>query len=384
MIVGIDASRITENEKAGVGNYTYHLLKALEKIDKKNRYVLYFNKIPTKFEISQSNFSTKVISSPRFWTQGRLALECLIHPPDILFVPAHTIPVLRRPSLKTVVTVHDLGAEFLAEYHKWPQKIYLNWSTEYIAKHATHIIAVSNHTKRDLMRTLKAPARQISVVYEGVDSKFFYPRPDWEIKQVKANYGVGRGYFLYVGTIQPRKNLVRLIEAFSKSGVENTDLVLAGSSGWLDEEIYKLPEKLSISKYVRFLGYVTDEDLPALYSGAVGLVFPSLYEGFGLPILEAFACGCPVLTSKIGAMAEVAGDAALLVDPYNKDEIAAGLKKLVSDRNFREDLIKKGSERVKEFSWEKVAKETIKVFEKVYSENAKCQSPNAKVQMPNQ
>ena len=366
MLIGIDASRTAKEEKTGTENYSWNLINALAGADKKNRYVLYFNKIPSNFEISQANFSTKMIYSPRFWTQGRLAWECLTHPPDILFVPAHTIPVLRRPNLKTVVTVHDLGAEFLAEYHQWPQKIYLNWSTEYIAKHATHLIAVSNFTKKDLMHTLKVPSSRISVVYEGVDTKFFYPRPDWEIKQVKASYGIGRDYLLYVGTIQPRKNLVRLIEAFANSGLKNVDLVLAGSGGWLNEEIYKTPEKLSISNRVRFLGYVASEDLPALYSGAVGLAFPSLYEGFGLPILEAFACRCPVLTSKTGAMIEVTGEAAFLVDPFSKDEIAAGLTKLATDKTLRENLIEKGGARVKGFSWEKTAVETVKVFDKVY------------------
>lgn len=256
MLIGIDTSRATKEEKTGTENYSWNLIHALARVDKENRYVLYFDKVPPFLEISQSNFSTKVITAPRFWTQGRLALECLMHPPEILFVPAHTIPLVRRPGLKTIVTIHDLGAQFLAEYHKFPQKIYLNWSTEYVAKVASHLIAVSNFTKKDLNRTLKVPASRISVVHEGVDRKFFYHRPDWEIKQVKANYGVGCDYFLYVGTIQPRKNLVRLIEAFAKSGVKNVDLVLAGSSGWLDEEINELPEKLSIfnhsSLFLRF------------------------------------------------------------------------------------------------------------------------------------
>jgi len=366
MLIGIDASRAASEEKTGTENYSWNLINALERVDKENRYVLYFNKIPRVFEISQPNFSTKVIPAPKFWTQGRLAWECLIHPPDILFVPAHTIPVIRRPLLKTVVTVHDLGAEFLAEYHQFPQKIYLNWSTKYAAASATHLIAVSEFTKKDLIRTLKVRSKQISVVYEGIDKKIFYHRGDWEVKQAKAKYGLAKNYLLYIGTIQPRKNLVRLIESFAKAGLKNVDLVLAGSRGWLHEDIYQAPEKFSVSKYVRFVGFVETEDLPALYSGAIGLVFPSLYEGFGLPILEAFACRCPVLTSKIGAMAEVAGEAAILVDPYNVDEMAAGLKKLASDENLRNALIQKGEQRIKDFSWEKTARETIKVFEKVY------------------
>lgn len=371
MVIGIDASRAANEEKTGTENYSWNLIHALARIDKKNRYVLYFNKIPPFFEISQPNFSTKVLPAPKFWTQGRLAWECLTHPPDILFVPAHTIPAIRRGSLKTIVTVHDLGAEFLAEYHKFPQKIYLTWSTKYVASHATHLIAVSEFTKKGLRRTLKVQSKRISVVYEGTDRKIFYPRSDLEVEQVKAKYGLAKNYFLYVGSIQPRKNLVRLIEAFAKARLKDIDLILVGSRGWLYEDIYKAPEKFSISNYTRFLGYVDDEDLAALYSGAIGLAFPSLYEGFGLPILEAFATRCPVLTSNIGAMAEVASQAAVLVDPDNARGIAVGLKRLASDENLRSALIQKGEQRAQDFSWEKTALETVKVFEKVYSENAK-------------
>ena len=143
MHVGIDASRIAVDERSGTENYTFKLIEAIAKVDKKNRYTLYFNKLPKYFEVTQENVSTRYIPLTYLWTQVRLAIECFVKPPDVLFVPAHTIPVLRRPSLNTVVTVHDLGAEFLEAYHKFPQKIYLNWSTEYIAKFATHLIAVS-------------------------------------------------------------------------------------------------------------------------------------------------------------------------------------------------------------------------------------------------
>lgn len=366
MIIGIDASRSAKDERTGTENYSYNLIKALTAVDRKNRYVLYFDKTPQFFEINQPNVSTRLLIAPRFWTQGRLAWECFIRPPDILFVPAHTIPVLRRPNLKTVVTIHDLGAQYLAEYHRFPQKIYLNWSTKYVAAYATHLIAVSNSTKKDLMSTLNVQGKRISVVAEAVDKEYFFPRTKHEVAQTRAKYGLAGKYFLYVGTIQPRKNLLRLIEAFAKAKFEHTDLVLAGSRGWLNEEIYKAPEKFSVSNHVRFLGYVPDEDLPALYSGAIGMVFPSLYEGFGLPILEAFACECPVLTSNSGATAEVAEDAALLVDPKDIKKISNGMKKLVTNQNYVQELIKKGSLRVKNFSWEGSAKEVLKVLEKVY------------------
>ena len=368
MVIGIDASKIAREEKTGTENYSYNLIKALITLDKKNRYVLYFNKIPQFFEIDQPNVSTRIIPSPRFWTQGRLAFEVFLRPPDVLFVPAHTMPVIRRLGVRTVVTIHDLGAEFLAEYHKFPQKIYLNWSTRYIASKAAHIISVSKFTKAELNRTLKVPNNRVTVVYEATNRKLFYPRTKHETAQARAKYGLAGKYFLYVGTIQPRKNLVRLIEAFSKARLEHTDLVLVGSKGWLYDEIYKAPEKFGVSNHVRFLDYVPDEDLPSLYSGALGLVFPSLYEGFGLPILEAFACGCPVLTSGIGAMAEIAGVAALFVDPLDVKSISQGIKKLSEKDEIRERLIQKGNLRVGDFAWEKAAKETLKVLEKVYEQ----------------
>jgi glycosyltransferase involved in cell wall biosynthesis len=367
MVIGIDASRVAQEDKTGTENYSWNIIQALVKVDKKNRYVLYFNKLPQFFEISQSNISTKVIGMTRFWTQIRLSLECLTHPPDILFVPAHTIPIVRRPSLKTVVTIHDLGVEFLAEYHKFPQKLYLNWATGYVAKNANHLIAVSKSTKKDLTDTLKVSSKRISVVYEGVDTNFFCPQENWKINAIRSKYGLSKNYFLYVGTIQPRKNLARLIEAFAKMKSRNFDLAIAGNQGWLIEEIMAAPKKFSIGNKVRFVGFVPSEDLPALYSGAIALAFPSLYEGFGLPILEAFASGCPVLTSNRNAMAEVAGKAALLVNPEEVTDIATGLKKLSAEDKLRNSLTERGFERVKGFSWEKTALETIKVFEKVYS-----------------
>ncbi|MEX0621389.1 MAG: glycosyltransferase family 1 protein [Candidatus Woykebacteria bacterium] len=368
MVIGIDASRSAREDKTGTENYSDNLVNALVGVDKKNRYVLYFNKIPPFLEITQPNVSVRILKAPRFWTQGRLAWECLISPPDILFVPAHTIPVIRRPGLKTVATIHDLGAEFLADYHKYPQKIYLNWSTKYVASAANHLIAVSKFTKKDLTTTLKVPSSRVSVVYEAVNMRHFYPRDKDLIARTRAKYGLAGKYFIYVGTIQPRKNLVRLIDAFAKAKLADTDLVLVGTKGWLHEDIYKAPGKFSVSNHTRFLGYVPDEDLPALYSGALGLTFPSLYEGFGLPILEAFACGCPVLTSGVGATAEIAEAAALLVDPLDTNDIAKGIKKLALDKVLRQGLREKGRERVVDFSWEKTAKETIKVFEKVYKQ----------------
>ncbi|MDP2671086.1 MAG: glycosyltransferase family 1 protein [bacterium] len=364
MKIGIDASRISIDEKSGTENYSLNLIKALAKIDSKNHYQLYFNHDPKFFELPETNFASKIIPARKFWTQGRLAAELVLNPVDLLFVPAHTIPILRRPGLKTVVTIHDLGAEYLAAYHKFPDRIYLNWSTAFVANYASHIIAVSEATKKDLVREFKVKEERISVVYEGVDRNFFKKSQPEQVDQVRKKYGLKKPYFLFVGTIQPRKNLFNLIQAFSEARVE-ADLVIAGKPGWLFKEIYEAPKKFGIEEKVKFLGFTPTEDLPALYSGALSFVFPSLYEGFGLPLLEAMACACPVLTSNQSSLPEVVGRAGLLVNPRSSKEIAQAIEKLFKDKHLRESLSQKGQERTQNFSWEKTARETLAVLEKV-------------------
>ena len=339
------------------------------------------------------SYELREINWKRLWTQGGLALECLINPPDALFVPAHTLPMLRRPGLKTVVTVHDLGAEFLPNYHKFPQKYYLNTMTEYAVKNATRIIAVSNYTKQDIMSRFhptggKLPphpsgveAQKIQVIYEGYDRETFYPRSPQEINSVKKKLGIEGEYFLFVGTIQPRKNLVRLIEAFSQivHGSElvvrssapsmnnkqrTMSLVLAGAPGWLNEEIYAAPKKFGVDGQVKFVGPVPHNELPALISGSIAFVFPSLFEGFGLAPLEAMACGVPVIISNVTSLPEVGGEAALYVDPNSAQDIAGKMELVLTMSNAdRESAVENGIAQAGKFSWEQAAAETLRVLE---------------------
>ncbi len=369
MNVGIDASRIAlTNERTGTENYTLNLIEAIKKLDKENKYVLYLNKLPKYFEIAHANVSTRYIPMIRLWTQIRLAFECLVNPPEILFIPAHTIPFIRRPKMKTIATIHDLGAEFFGQYHQFPHKLYLSWTTKYMAKNATHLIAVSESTKKDLVKLFNVSPKKISVVHEAVNSDLFHKRELAEINLVKKEFGLTKPYLLFVGTIQPRKNLINLIEAFSKLKIKNLDLVLVGKAGWLFEEIYQAPKNFGVEERVKFLGYVSEDKLPALYSGAEIFVYPSFYEGFGLPILEAMACGVPVLASNTASIPEVSGGNALLVNPNKVSEIASGLETLVKNKSKRELLAAKGLEWVKNFTWEKTAAETISVFERVAKE----------------
>jgi len=377
MTIGFDASRAFIKDRSGTENYSFQLLKALAKIDKTNQYIIYIQPQPITYTIVDrigklsDNFQFKEIKWSRLWTQGGLALRTFKDKLDVLFVPSHTLPVIRRPGLKTVITVHDLGSEYLPKMHQVKQRLYLSFMQKVQLKRATKIIAVSKATKEDLVKKIGINPKKIEVIYEGFNKDLFKP-----VKKEK-------NYFLFVGTIQPRKNLERIITAFAKlihlggvsldfardkqahlRGAGDLQFVIAGQKGWMSDEIYGLPKKLGIENRVKFLGYVPDEKLPELYSGAIALVFPSLFEGFGLPILEAQACGCPVITSNVSSMPEVAGLGAILVDPYDIDDIVNGMKR-VQGTGYRVQLIKTGFENTKRFSWEKCAKETLEVLEQI-------------------
>ena len=396
MIIGFDGSRAFATNKTGTENYSYQLLSYLAKIDHQNQYLVYLRP-GTQGDALRGwpqNFKFITIPSPRLWTQFGLAKQTFLDRDlDILFVPSHTLPLIRCPGLKTVVTVHDLGAEYLPQTHQIKQRLYLKFMTDYQIKSATHLIAVSQATKDDLIKKVGVPAEKISVVYEGYNEKLFRPAKTDTLNTILKQFELKpQEYFLFVGTIQPRKNLERLIKAYSEVFVgdgkwgaplsarnetrtsngaasrqdpqKQPKLVLAGSKGWLSEEIYVLPKKLGIETSVKFLGYVPDEKLPALYTGAKAFLFPSLFEGFGLPILEAFACKCPVLTSNISSMPEVAGDATLLINPYSEEEITQGIERLATDEKLRNRLVKEGQKQLKKFSWEKAASQTLEVLKK--------------------
>ncbi len=280
-----------------------------------------------------------------------------------------------------MVTIHDLGARFLPNYHKFPQKYYLNFATEYAIRHANRIVAVSEYTKKDLINEFHPSGGRISlhptgeigekikVVYEGYDQELFYPRSEEEVVRVKAKYGINGDYFLFVGTIQPRKNLMKLIEAFSlvfkpfaRPGLAN--LVLAGAPGWLYDEIYKAPEKFGVEERVKFPGKVPDEDLPALMSGCKAFVFPSLYEGFGLSLLEAMACGAVTVTSNVTSLPEVGGEAPFYVDPNNIDEIAQALEGVLKLTPEESERIKNRSlNQAKKFSWQESAQQILSLID---------------------
>jgi glycosyltransferase involved in cell wall biosynthesis len=373
MLIGIDASRAARARRTGTEAYSLHLIQALVGTECGHRFRLY---TPTQISnlpgpLAQaaagksqiSNFEVHVIPFPRLWTHLRLAWELKRCPPDVLFVPAHVLPLICP--VPALVTVHDLGYLHYPETHRRFDRWYLDWTTRRHVRLAARIIADSQATRDDLIRYYRADPARIAVVYPGRDESLARVSDPETVAAVKARYGISRDYLLYVGTLQPRKNLVRLVEAFAQIQNSNLQLVLAGQKGWSYTHLFARVEALGLSGAVIFTGYVADDDKAALLSGATALLYPSLYEGFGLPVLEAMACGTPVLTSDVSSLPEVAGEAALLINPLDTEAIAAGMARLVADASLRGSLVERGWSQIRQFSWAKAARQVLEAIESV-------------------
>ena len=363
MLIGIDASRSVAQKRTGTENYSLNLIHRLLALQSDHRYRLYFNR-PPNYNLQPTTHNLRIMPFPRLWTHLRLSWEMARRPPDLLFVPAHVLPIVHPR--RSVVTVHDLGYLYYPEAHRLLDRLYLDLSTRHNARAAAHLIADSSATKRDLVERYGVEPDKITVVYPGYDDATFQPVRDEEaIEAVRARYGIAGDYILFIGTLQPRKNLIRLIEAYWKLETRSWKLVIAGKKGWLYREIFRQVEELELERRVVFTGYVPEGELPALLSRARLFVFPSLYEGFGLPVLEALACGTPVVCSNSSSLPEAAGAAAVLVDPLDVEGLAAAMERVLSDEELRVKLIEHGFEQVRKFSWERCARETLDVLESV-------------------
>jgi len=358
MIIGIDASRVAKQFKTGTETYTIELISALSKIDRKNSYILYSPKpVREKLPDLGNNFNFKVLPFGRFWTQIRLTREMISHQPDVLFVPAHTLPLVFPQ--KSVVTLHDLGFKHYPELYSSTDLLYHNWAMNHSIKHASHVIAVSRFTKNDILAHYKIDPAKISVIYEGYDEKSF--------KQLKTK-SVSKPYILYIGRLEEKKNIVGMIKAYSLLRRENKinhQFIVAGNPGFGYEkiiaEINKLPAE--IKKDIILPGYVPQEKYIGLLKNADILLFCTFFEGFGLPPLEAMAVGVPVVASNRTSIPEITGKAALLVDPEKPFEMAAALSRVINGDGLRKALISKGLARASLFSWRKAAQKTLEVLE---------------------
>jgi glycosyltransferase involved in cell wall biosynthesis len=368
MIIGIDASRAVTRQRTGTEAYAYFLIQALIPLaaQRGHQLRLYFNQPPPPHLFPNADFIEQVvIPFPRLWTHVRLAWELQRRPPEVFFTPAHVIPfTYRSPS---VATVHDLGYHHFPESHPPRQLAYLRWSTRHNGRTAHTIIADSQATKEDLVRLDEVAPDKIEVVYPGIDPTL---RPLSDRKKVTAvlqKYNITPPYLLFISTLQPRKNLERLIQAYAAADLPH-QLVLAGKIGWLAEPILAEINNQSsiINRQLSIVtpGFIDDDDKAALLSGATALLYPSLYEGFGFPVLEAQACGVPVLCANSSSLPEVAGAAALLVEPEDTEAITNAIQRLVTDPLLRHELALSGLENVRRFTWEKTAVQVLDILEK--------------------
>lgn len=361
-VVGIDASRAISGAPTGTEGYSSHLIRAvLPRLAARYRPRLYFRDAPESDAFP--NAENRVIPFPRLWTHLRLSWEMVRQPPDLLFVPAHVLPLV-CPA-KTLVTVHDLGYRYFPESHLLRQRLYLDWSTRRNARIATHILADSIATREAIVREYGVDAAKITVAYPGYDSDLAPVRDQETLSAVQARYGITAPYILFLSRIQPRKNVLRLVNAFAQVLSRHRDLtlVLAGPTGWLASPIEARIRELGIETRVCFPGYIAEKDKAAMISGARVFAYPSLYEGFGFPALEAQACDVPLLTSTTSSLPEVVGDGGLLVNPLDENAIAKGLLRLLEDENLRQTLITRGRANLQRFSWTGTARTVMDVID---------------------
>ncbi len=378
MLIGIDGNEANTGRNVGIGEFAYETLKEIEGFDREDiDFRLYFKNKPLKTLPEERKGWEYIVFGPRkMWTQFALPVKLFLErpKPDVFFTPSHYAPRL-SPS-PTVISIMDVAYLKFPEYFAERDLYQLKSWTAYSVKKASHIITISNSSKDDILKEYGVPTDKVSVVYPGIKGITTLSPHIYAMNELKNKYSISDTYVLSVGTLQPRKNTARLIEAFAKIKTSKDyankalDLVVVGKKGWLYEEILAAPEKFGVVDSVKFLDFVSDEDLEQLYKNANCYVLPSLYEGFGLPVLEAMKYDCPVITSNVSSLPEAAGDAALFVDPTDVDAIAKNIRKLLEDKSLRQDLIKKGREQIKKFSWEKSAKETLAILEKVASDKS--------------
>jgi glycosyltransferase involved in cell wall biosynthesis len=369
MRIAVDIRPLMERRPGGVALFTADMVRALQARGAHD-YALFCNSFGEGQKSRKaerqvvgahiSRFPNKLLNAS-FAFLDAPTIESLVGGADAVYLPNLNFAATRKPY---VVTVHDLSFERYARFFSKKQRL---WHAMVRPKRlilgAAKVAAVSRHTKEDLVETYDVPAAKVEVVHPGVGGSY-RPQPPATVRAVMKRYALERPYFLFLGTIEPRKNIKNVIAAFDRlSGDEN--LVVAGGTGWLYRETLERAARSPRRERIRFIGYVPEEDKPALYAGSIALVYPSYYEGFGLPPLEAMACGTPVVASHATSLGEVVGDAGLLVDPYRAREIAEAMMTVRDEPAFADELRRRGLERARRFTWNESAKKMEAIFEKI-------------------
>ncbi len=371
MRIWIDGYEANVQQRLGSGQIGFELLRNLEKVDRKNEYTVFLPSAPLgDLPKEREGWRYRVLRPNRLWT--RIALPLALYTskvkPDLFFSPTHYIPWFSP--VKRVVMIFDLAyLHFPEMFNRRDLWQLTNWS-KFSIQNAEHIVTISNFSKKDIVKQYGTPKNRIDVAFPGYDKELFRPiKNSRKISAIQKRYGTSKNYIIYIGTIQPRKNLVRLIEAFSKISGSDLKLVIVGKTtglgrqGWKYEEVLIAPKKYGIEDKVIFAGFVPTSDMIYLLNGAQALIQPSLWEGFGMTASEAMACGVPVAVSNVSSLPEVVGKAGLTFDPYSVTQIEHAIRLLISDKKLHYKFSKMGLAQAKKFSWKKMAREVLKVFE---------------------
>ena len=372
MNIGIEATSAVNPRKAGVGCYAANLIRAMTALPDAHRYALYLRRAnPAPFKTLElgvagaSKTTVKMLEFPLLWAQFRLPLEWLRHPQDAYFFPSSTLPLLSLPK-NSVVTVHDVAYRFFPECFSPALRFWLHVSTRCAVRRAAKIITVSEATRQDVLKYYHAAPDKVMAVHHGVHARF-HPLARAAVAPILAARSLNAPYLLCIGTLQQRKNIPRLLEAFAR--LKTTDrlphaLVLVGQQyrELPEHEIFQTIERLGLQRDVVWTGYVPEQEMPGLINGATAFVMPSLYEGFGMPVLEAMACGVPVICSNAASLPEVVGDAAILVNPTNVREMADAMRNVLADSTLSQSLQAKGRAQAQRFSWERAAQQLLDVY----------------------
>lgn len=381
MRIGIDITPAVNQPNTGIGRYTQKLVENIVELEPGHDYSLVHSsngKVKNTFykNLAKSNISSRRIAKSKRQTRTlwltshklRFGVDSTLGNLDLFHATDTCGPRLNR--IRLVTTVHDVAFFSHPDTASPLNRHYLNSTIQASLNHSVRVIAVSNSTKRDLMRLFYVPEEKIRVIHLGVNENFYPVTNPHSLDEFKNRHHLTSPYILFLGTIEPRKNLAAVVTAYHRLIRERAithSLVIAGAIGWASEPVFKLVQELGLDSKVVFTGNITEEDLPALYSSASLFVFPSLYEGFGFPPLEAMACGTPTIVSNVSSLPEITGDAALQVSPHKPEELAAAIKVVLKDPALQSELVAKGLKQAKLFPWDKTARETLNVYQEVES-----------------